>query len=122
MKIIIAVFFVFGFLACDVEARDKWTKEDTVRQLIFTGLMATDWRQTRYIANDRQYSERNPTLGAKPTTRKVDAYFAASTVLHAVAGYYLPARLRSLWQYSGIVVEYSCVLNNFAIGVRVDFN
>ena len=85
-------------------------------------MMALDWAQTRYAArHPSRYSERNPIIGEYPSTAKVDQYFALASLLMIGASYVLPRRERRLFLSAVLVVETSAVVNNYQIGVKIDF-
>jgi hypothetical protein len=85
-------------------------------------MMALDWGQTRYAArHPSRYSEKNPIMGAKPSTSKVDQYFALTSLLMAGVTYILPRSERRVFLSGVLVVETSAVVNNYRIGIKVDF-
>ena len=85
-------------------------------------MMALDWAQTRYAArHPSHYSELNPIMGERPSTAKVDQYFALASLLMAGVTYVLPRRERRLFLSGVLVVETSAVVSNYRIGVKVDF-
>ena len=98
-----------------------WTTADTLRQGAFTGLAIADWAQTRYISKHPEFYETNQILGSHPSTGKVDTYFAASIVGHAVISYMLPPAWRQGWQYVWIGVEAQKVVHNHSIGIKFNF-
>lgn len=117
MKTLALILLLFS-----TTAHAEWSEKDTQRQLIFTGLAALDWGQTRYIAkHPDEYYERNPLLGAHPTTGRVDGYFTSSILLHWGISAMLPDKWRKYWQYTGIAVETGAVANNYSLGIRLDF-
>jgi hypothetical protein len=85
-------------------------------------MMALDWAQTRYASrHPTRYSERNPVMGEHPSTAKVDQYFAIASLLMAGVTYILPRSERRLFLSGVIVVETSAVVNNYQIGIKLDF-
>jgi hypothetical protein len=85
-------------------------------------MMALDWAQTRYASRyPSRYSERNPVMGEHPSTAKVDQYFAIASLLMAGVTYILPRTERRLFLSGVIVVETSAVVNNYQIGIKLDF-
>jgi uncharacterized membrane protein len=98
----------------------EWSAAD---RALLAGAMAlhlADWSQTRTIATDDRWYERNPILGRHPTRVQVDAYFAGTALLMLAAAHYLPSwRTELLTGY--VVVGFMAVGNNLALGIRVGF-
>ncbi len=102
-----------------------WTRNDTYRELAFTGLLAVDYLQTRTIAHSPdKYFEYNPIEGKHPNQQTVDMYHASVAILHPIISYLLPPRSdkwkylnRENWQYVTIGIEVLSVANNFRIGI-----
>jgi len=125
------IFFAFWLLlVTPAIAGDKWTKEDTVRQIAFTVVEGMDWLQTKEIARNPKYYETNWYLGKYPSQNKVDKYFAICTLGHALVSYLLPVKTevygfkvypRQAWQYFWIGLEAGCVSHNLNIGIRISF-
>lgn len=115
---LIAVLFVMNGCAF----HDPWTHKDTYRHATMTGLMIIDWRQTRQIAdNPHKYCELNPILNEHPSTQEVDLYFASSWILTTGIVYYLPTKWRKRGQYICIGLTAGCVINNYSIGLRMEW-
>ena len=113
---------LLGMLLYEVAHAEDWSKSDTARQGVFTGLTVLDWAQTRYISkHPENYRETNHFLGDHPTTGKVDNYFATAIVGHAVIAYLLPPAWRQGWQYVWIGVEVQKVGHNHSIGIKLSF-
>lgn len=99
-----------------------WTALDYSLAGGAAAMMALDWAQTRYAArHPSHYSELNPIMGERPSTAKVDQYFALASLLMAGVTYVLPRRERRLFLSGVLVVETSAVVSNYRIGVKVDF-
>ena len=109
-------------LLLPIPARAEWTRADTARQLVITGIHVIDWGQTRNIANnpDRFY-ELNPMLGKHPSLNEVDKYFVGLIAVHAGISFVLPEKLRRPWQYLSIGYYGMNIERNYKIGLRVDF-
>jgi hypothetical protein len=109
--------------ATDVQAQSSsWTTLDYSLAGGAATMMMIDWAQTRYAArNPHRYSERNPMMGEHPSTARVDQYFALASLLMVGATYVLPRRERRLFLSGVLVVETSAVVNNYQIGVKIDF-
>jgi hypothetical protein len=103
-------------------ATDKWSTQDKTLQATYLTLKFIDWRQTRTIAkNPDDYYEMNPILGKHPSTTEVDIFFASTAILHSIVTHYLPSKYRPWWQGITITVSGACVINNFAVGIKMDF-
>jgi hypothetical protein len=103
-------------------AADKWSTQDKSLEATYLVLKFVDWRQTRYIAkNPDKYYEMNPMLGKHPSTKEVDAYFITTAILHPIVSHYLPKKYRTWWQAITITMSGTCVVNNFAVGIKMDF-
>lgn len=99
-----------------------WTREDTYRQAALTALLVVDWGQTRYIAkHPLQHKEMNQFLGEHPSVNRVNNYFTATIISHAVISAVLPSDWRKGWQYVWIGIEFGTVQRNRSIGIKVDF-
>ena len=122
MKYVIMVVLLLSLVHYDAIAADKWSTQDKALQATYFTLKFIDWRQTRYIAkHPDDYYELNPILGQHPSTTEVDIYFATTAILNTVITHYLPSKYRPWWQGVSITVSGACVINNFAIGVKMDF-
>jgi hypothetical protein len=123
-----ALFFIstIALLWCCSPARalaaDPWSDADKTREAVYLILHAADWGQTRSIADSPEsYRENNPFLGEHPTQKRVDAYFAATALLHIGITHVLPADWRPAFQYFFIGLESGVVVNNYRAGVRINF-
>lgn len=119
------ISFLICFLICLIPvttlAVDEWTKKDTTYQAVFLTLMAADWLQTKEIARNPNYYERNPILGKYPSQNEVDIYFLSTAIVHAGIAYYLPKKYRRYWQYIFIGIQAGCVGHNYNTGIRISF-
>jgi hypothetical protein len=105
-----------------ITAEADWSRADTTRQSIFTGVLALDWAQTRYIAkHPDEFHEINTILGEHPTTGRVDKYFASATLIHWGASYVLPDKYRAIWQNVSIGFEAGVVARNINLGIGFKF-
>ncbi len=97
----------------------KWTLTDTVFQVVATGLLIIDWRQTRYFVKQGR-EETNPLLGHHPSVDKVDA-ICLSTIVgqYAVSRYVLDKPWRTAWQSMFIVIDGGAVGTNISAGIGV---
>ena len=116
---------LISFLICLIPtitfAADEWTKKDTAYQAAFLTLMAADWLQTKEIARNPNYHERNFVLGRNPSQNEVDIYFLSTSILHTGIAYCLSKKYRRYWQYIFIGVEAGCVGHNYSTGIRINF-
>jgi hypothetical protein len=118
MKTTIAIFLILFSISA---AADEWTEADTQRQIIFTALSIVDAQYTKDIKTRPDLEEKNPILGRHPSNGRINAYFSAVIIGHAVISYALPADLRSKWQQAGILIEIAADVNNFNMGLSVGF-
>lgn len=89
--------------------------------LISNAALVADWLQTRDIATDPAYTERNPILGATPSTGDVNLYFTAVLIGHNLIGRALPDAWARLY-YTGVaVIEVRVVHHNYQIGIGLRF-
>jgi hypothetical protein len=110
------------FTPTNTLAADKWSTQDKSLEATYQVLHFIDWRQTRYIAkNPDDYYEMNPILGKHPSTTTVDLYFIAGAILHPIVTHYLPEKYRPWWQGITITMSGTCVVNNFVVGIKMDF-
>lgn len=117
-------FLIISFLLIPniTLSADKWSAQDKILEGTYQVLHFMDWRQTRYIAkNPDDYYEMNPILGRHPSTTEVDVYFVSTALLHPIITHYLPKKYRPWWQGITITMSGACVINNFAVGIRMDF-
>lgn len=138
-RLALALFTVFALAGC--AGGRAWTKADTARQAAYSTLHVLDWAQTRDIAT-RTVEVRTPVgnvnqsvkynaeavpahseavnvlLGAHPSEGRVNAWFAASLVGHALISYALPHPWRERWQYATTLVEAGMVGHNAQAGIR----
>lgn len=105
-------------------------QEFLIGESLCVGLIAVDWRQTRYIAkrdwitNDPKkgwvmHHETNPILGKRPGVRKVDIYMGAAIVGHAILAKKLPRHWRyALWGAT-IALQARVIYRNHKNGLKV---
>lgn len=91
--------------------KDRWTKGDTVRQAVFTGLELIDCNQTHKIIDNNIY-ENNRWLNDLSDRGRVN-YFASCIVLNSLISYLLPRDFRNGWQYGSIGYEYEAIDDNY---------
>jgi hypothetical protein len=99
-----------------------WTRGDYIREGVGLAVKTIDWRQTREIAkNPDRYWEINPIIGKHPSTSRVDAYFALTTIGHVLVTHAIPHPYRPYWQYISIGASTACVVNNYNIGLKIEW-
>ena len=124
--------------ASDKSDNSKWTWEDSGFQVVYSGLLITDWTQTLHVArNDSPSScidkdgvitcyvpfhEQNSLLGEQPSKKRINTYFATNLILHAAISYLLPKPYRTLWQGVWIGIEYDVVSNNRKTGIGISLH
>jgi hypothetical protein len=119
-----------------VQAMQFWPEDKVTQGLLISAnvLMAVDWTQTRYIAdNPQEYAETGPaaeSIGAHPTTGAVNQHFIESLIVMNGLGYVMPESLTTFgitWSpkkmlYLGYsVYEGYYVQQNYEIGIRGQF-
>lgn len=114
---LIVCFILLSLSACSCNG--AWTRSDTARELVYTGLVAIDWGQTLY-AVDRpdQFHEHNKLLGEHPSRGAINLYAPSMMLFHAAVSCALPAKYRAYWQYGSAIGEGVVVINNHRIGTR----
>lgn len=107
------------------EERRSWTAMDTYLQSAFFAVLFVDWQQTReFTGSPHKYpgkSEANPVLGAHPSPREVNQFFAGSVLVHTGISYLLPRPYRTIWQSVWIGVEIGAVATNASAGITMRF-
>lgn len=106
--------------ALPAAAHDGWTQADTAREAVYATLIFIDAKQTHEIAN-HDLHEQNSVLGAHPSDRSINTYFAATLALQAYIVYLLPEAERAKVQYLGIALEGYVVRGNVRLGLAVKF-
>lgn len=118
MKYIILLLIIVLLTGC----ASNWSKADTNRQIVVTGLHLIDWAQTRQIASEPdKYYEINPIMGKHPSKTTVDLYMATSLGGQYLVSNLLKPEYRKFWQYMWIGVKTGCVANNFNLGLTGKF-
>lgn len=119
LKLIITLILIFYTSTASAE----WKTEDTVRQLVITGLSYVDYTQTKTIAKSKgYYYEVNPILGKHPHVDTVNIFFALTKIANFAIAYYLPDNFRKVWQYSWISIETTAITWNWQAGIRMTFD
>ncbi len=119
---LITVLVLLFFIPAKGMAADKWSKRDIWAEVVWQGLWAVDYLQTRIIAkNPARYREANPLLTRHPSVTKVNVYFLTLALLHPAITHYLPKKHRPIWQFLSITLSTVAVAKNLSIGIRMDF-
>ena len=123
-------FVCFNILFMALLCSCSWTPQEIAKEAAWGAIHTIDWRQTRTIAkNPALYTENNPALGSHPSTSKVDFYMIGTGILHPVVTHLLPRKHylfgwkwnpRAVFQNVTLIGSGACVLNNFAIGIKMD--
>lgn len=107
---------LMGALCAPCSAMDG---SELTKQIAYTALHIADWQQTRQIARDPRYYEKNLILGSKPTQAEVNRYMGATLIGHWAMSVMLKEEARRLWQDGTIVLEAATVHRNHRIGLSV---
>jgi len=81
----------------------------------------TDWLQTREIAKNKKYYEKNIILGKYPSTIQVDAYMLSSLLTMLAIDSLITKKHKSKFRVLWAIVGASYVRDNYLIGIRVSF-
>jgi hypothetical protein len=110
-RLLLLLIFLTG---CASYPFEDWSKEDTTRQLVVTGLIAADWVQTEEIKSNSAFRELNP-MASK---NNINLYFPVCAVAHVAVSGFLNPEYRKAWQYISIGAQGATVYHNHQIGVR----
>lgn len=122
LKYCIITILLILWLSSPTLAAELWTKADMAREAAFVAVTVIDWSQTLKTADHpEKWTENNPILGEHPSRGKVNTYFPAGILLHAVIAYALPRPYREWWQYTWIGVETAAVGKNLSVGIGISF-
>lgn len=135
-NLIVICVMLFSVNAYGWEFAENWTKKDTAYQGAFLAVTAVDMAQTRWAAiqgwiwHGHKHKETCPVLSEQPTISEVDAYFPAVMVAHTLIALALPSEAkifdfkinpRRIWQCVWIGIETGYAINNYSVGVRIEF-
>lgn len=105
--------------AHDYQFADEWDAQDTILEVVHTGLWLIDWHQTAEISrHPERWHEHNPILGHHPSARATDNYFILGVIMHPLTSVILPPPYRTWWQGFTIGLEAGCIGINYSIGIR----
>lgn len=121
---------------------NRWTKTDTVLEIIYTGLHLIDYNQTIEIAKcehvptevqekinkfknrncyGKKYEE-NKFLGPHPSRGKINRYFLGTLIGHYFIARWLDKPNRTIWQSFWIYTEYNAITHNKRMGFTIRAN
>lgn len=117
--LVLLTMLVIGAGQCHA---DEWMVGDTKREIAWQVINVVDAGQTLDISKrcGEKY-ELNPILGRCPDSKVIAQYFATAAMLHFGVSLALPRRYRAKWQIGTIVVSGAIVLNNYSIGLKINF-
>lgn len=110
------------FAGAAADRHDRlWQAIDVTALVASTAALACDWAQTRGVSQGSWMSrgtytsgikEYNPLLGAAPSPRALDVYFASAAVINAALWVALPKRYRAIIPGIVIAAESRTIYNN----------
>lgn len=100
---------------------DQWTRDDTIKEATFVGLLFLEKAQRNYVAEHGGMYVPNPFLGPNRKESDVDKFLIASAILHPVISYLLPRQYRDWWQYGTLIIEGTSIASNMSFGVGFEF-
>lgn len=122
MKKIIVLLILLTLTPGVSMAADKWSKQDVALESVYLALHLIDWGQTRDIAlQPERFYEMNPILGKHPSINDVNIWFLMTGFLHPIITHILPENWRPVWQGVSIFTSGGLVLNNFSIGLKMNY-
>lgn len=98
----------------------EWSTTDKTLLAAAATLQVIDWGQTRTIAKDDRYYERNPFMSRHPSLGEVNKHFALGLVMIPLIAHYFPEARTTLLS-SWLALEVVCVGNNYHLGVRLSY-
>lgn len=121
MRKILAV--ILTFISLNAHSADEWTARDTQIESAYLVIHTIDWLQTRGVAKHGWvgHKEQNPILGEYPSTKKLAAHYAITSIGHYYIATLLPKEWRAAWQYIAIGDAGAAVYGNHLSGVRIQF-
>jgi hypothetical protein len=112
---------MFGVLSNSF-AFDKWSKRDYALQATWTVLHVVDWGQTLDIAkNSDRFHELNLFIGRHPSVGRVNLLMGLGAVINPTIVHVLPSKWRPYFQGLYLGMTTGCVVNNYNVGLRVNF-
>jgi hypothetical protein len=103
---------------CSTVQAEPWTETQQALATTYMVAHTIDWAQTRNIARNPLFEERNPFLDRKPSNSQVNAHF----ILTPIVGYFILDALPSGYRTTALtvlnVIEVGVVGHNFSIGIK----
>jgi len=119
--VVILICTTGAYAADQTSATDQWTKQDTIKEATFIGLLCLEKAQRNYVADHGGMYVPNPFLGPNRKESDVDKFLIASAILHPVISYLLPRQYRDWWQYGTLIIEGTSIASNMSFGVGFNF-
>lgn len=121
IKKIFVIYCVFFSLVCSAENR-TWTTEEKAWGAAAGAMLLGDWITTRNMTKryNEGFYERNPFLGAHPTTQQVNRHFAIGVPLVFLVADNLDKQ-RTNWLIGITVIEVAAFANNLSIGLKIQY-
>ena len=121
----------WAFLLCFAVVSCGWSRQDLVLEGAWQVLHVIDYGQTLDIAkHPKQYHECNPLLDEHPSEGDVNLFAVVAGILHPVITGALPPKAeifgiefspRTVWQAYSLGEKAGCVINNFSIGLCINY-
>lgn len=121
LKFILLVLLLQG--CAHLEKPDFWTddpKTNTAMIAMNVALVA-DWAQTREIADNDEFYEKNSNLGPTPTSGDVNRFFVREIITNNLIGSVLPAKIKTPYYTIAFIYRMDFVLKNHRIGISMRF-
>lgn len=101
----------------------EWTREDSLRQALSSGLILFDVAQTHGMNKNGNGTmrERNPFLGQRPSREKINKMAALGFLANLLLPRMLPPKPRRFMQNVVIGGELGAISGNHNIGLRAEF-
>ena len=119
--LILALIMILICTAASAADPDQWTKEDTIKEATFIGLLFLEKAQRNYAAEHGGMYVPNPFLGPNRKVSDVDKFLIGTAILHPLLSYFLPNPYRAWWQYGTLIIEGSSIASNMSFGVGFKF-
>jgi len=121
LVIIIVLIGGVAFAADQMATTDRWTKEDSIKEVTFLGLLYLEKCQRNYANEHGGMYVPNPFLGPNRKESDVDTFLVTSAILHPIISYLLPRQYRDWWQYGTLIIEGTSIASNMSFGVGFEF-
>ena len=118
MKLIIILVVVLS--GCSYPG-EKWTKTNYALHGVMTTTMAADWLQTKEIARNDRWHEKNKILGKHPNQKEVNLYFLGAWIFNTGITHFTKSQFRFVPQIGVTAIHGKAVIDNHNLGIRVNF-